>query len=260
MSEIDSITTFETADTIMYRSVDLSSTLQEENDSWLLGMEGSARQGSLYDNSGILTIIVVMFLMISLNFKDTCKLFGRFIENLRSDKKRNNAFDEPSNHETRLTILTIIQFLVYGGILLSGMSMIIHHADDSYIDNFGCIIKGIALLASYYAFEYVVYGITGYTFAGVEGSRRWYRALNATQSLAGIFLMLPALLIIFYPGSAVFAVILGAIIYFIARIIFIAKGFSIFYKNIFSSLYFILYLCTLEIIPLIYVFQLALLI
>ncbi|MDE5596138.1 MAG: DUF4271 domain-containing protein, partial [Muribaculaceae bacterium] len=41
---------------------------------------------------------------------------------------------------------------------------------------------------------------------------------------------------------------------------FIWKGFSIFYNNIFSLVYFILYLCALEIIPLIYVFQLALLI
>ncbi|MDE6240375.1 MAG: DUF4271 domain-containing protein, partial [Muribaculaceae bacterium] len=48
--------------------------------------------------------------------------------------------------------------------------------------------------------------------------------------------------------------------YLLFRLVFISNGFSIFYRNIFSLVYFILYLCTLEIIPLIYVFKLALLI
>lgn len=243
-----------------YEPVTLTSTVTKTEDNWFLGMEGSSRQGSLNGNSGILTIIVILFVILCLNFKECGKLFSRFIKVLYIDKKRQNVFDEPSNHQTRLTFLTVIQFLIYGGIILCGFMMIIKHADESYIDNFSRIIKGISILTIYYIFELCVYSVTGYTFAGYEGCRRWLRYLNATQSLAGITLMIPALLVLFYPNCVTEAVMVGGIIYFTARLIFIWKGFSIFYRNIFSLVYFILYLCTLEIIPLIYVMKLALLI
>ncbi|MDE5568563.1 MAG: DUF4271 domain-containing protein [Muribaculaceae bacterium] len=244
----------------VYEPVLLTSTITENDDNWYLGMEGSSRQGSLNGNSGILTVIVILFVVLCLNFKDCGKLFSRFIEVLRSDKKRQNVFDEPTNHQTRLTFLTVIQFLIYGGILLCGMSMVIKHADENYIDNFFRLIKSIGILTVYYIFQLCVYGVTGYTFAGPEGSRRWIRYLNATQSLAGVALMIPALLVLFYPNLSETSVAVAGFIYFTARLTFIWKGFSIFYNNIFSLVYFILYLCALEIIPLIYVFQLALLI
>ena len=41
----------------------------------------------------------------------------------------------------------------------------------------------------------------------------------------------------------------GIVLYIIARVIFICKGFIVFYDNFYSLLYFILYLCTLEIAP-----------
>ena len=233
--------------------------ISEVPDIWTSGMEGSSRQGSLTGNSGILTVIVVLFVMLSMNFKECRKLFSRFTEELRNDKKRENAFDERTGHETRLTFLTVIQFLIYAGIILCGATMIINHTDENYTGNFICITKFIGLVAIYYIFQLCAYSLTGYTFAGKEGSKKWIRALNATQSMAGVALMIPALMILFYPGSATAMITAAAIIYIIARLIFIYKGFSIFYKNIFSLVYFILYLCTLEIIPVIYVFKLALL-
>lgn len=240
-------------------NVTLTSTISEIPDKWTSGMEGSSRQGSLTGNSGILTIIVIMFVMLSMNFKECRKLFSRFTEDLRSDKKRENAFDERTSHETRLTLLTVTQFIVYAGIILCGAVMIINRTDESYMGNFIRVTKCIGLVAGYYIFQLCAYSLTGYTFAGKKGNKKWIRALNATQSMAGIALMIPALMILFYPGSAASMITTAAIIYIIARLIFIYKGFSIFYKNIFSLVYFILYLCTLEIIPVIYVFKLALL-
>ena len=244
----------------VYEPVALTSTVTKSEDSWYLGMEGSSRQGSLNGNSGILAIIVVLFVVLCLNFKDCGKLFSHFIEVIRSDKKRQNVFDEPSSHYTGLTFLTVIQFLIYGGIVLCGLMMIIKDADENYIDNFSRIVKCISILGAYYIFELCVYSITGYTFAGPEGCRRWIKSLNATQSLTGVILMIPALIVLFYPNSAIDAVLVAGFAYLAARLIFIWKGFSIFYRNIFSLVYFILYLCALELIPLIYVVKLALLI
>ncbi|MBP2690600.1 MAG: DUF4271 domain-containing protein [Muribaculaceae bacterium] len=239
-------------------TVKLTETGIEIQDNWKNGMEGSSLQNAVADKSGILTIIVVLFVSLSLNFKECKKLFTYFIEELRSNKKRANAFDEHSNHETRLTALTVMQYIVYGGIILFGIAVkSINGELTGSSFNFGDLMKVTGLFAGYYVFDTIGYAISGYTFSGKEGCKKWLRAFNASQSLAGAALMIPALIILFYPGSIHSMTVIACIIYVVPRGMFIAKWFSIFYKNIFSSVYFILYLCTMEIIPILYLYNIA---
>lgn len=233
----------------------------EYNDDWKIGLEGSSRQYSFADNSGILTIIVVLFVAVSMNFKECRKLFKHFIEELSSNKKRENAFDEHSNHESKLTLLTIIQFIVYGSIILYGIASYRTYGsmtNQSYA--FGKLMVFTGLFLFYYIFQICAYGTIGYVFAGKNGCIKWLRSFNATQSLAGAGLMLPALMTLFYPMSINSMFFVSCIIYVICKSAFIIKGFSIFYNNILSIVYFILYLCALEIIPVIYIYKFALLI
>ncbi len=241
-------------------SIQLVSTLAEIPDTWAYGIDGTSLQSPSSGNSGILTIIVILFVILSLNFKECKKLFIHFINELLNNKKRENAFDEHSNHESRLTILTIVQYLVYGGIILSGIAAT--RQGDSEIVNysFTTLMMASGLFCIYYIFQLCAYSITGYTFGGKENSLRWIRSFNASQSLAGLGLIIPALMTLFYPTATISMSIVACTVYVIARLLFISKGFSIFYKNIFSLVYFILYLCALEIIPIIYVYKVAVLI
>ena len=259
-----------TLDTALYDRTDLSaaevdtinfvSTCVEENDSWLHGMEGASRQGSLIGNSSVLSIIVIIFLFISIFFKECKKLLSRFILQMLNYRKHGSGFDEHTALETRLTILMVIQFLIYSGIVLSGATLIFSGKTDSYIGDFRFLINYIGILAVYYIFQLCAYATLGYTFADNNDTRQFLRSFNASQSMCGIALIIPSLMILFYPQELETLTLIGGIIYLLFRLVFISNGFSIFYRNIFSLVYFILYLCTLEIIPLIYVFKLALLI
>ena len=204
-------------------------------------------------------MIVVLFVIMALNFKECSKLFKRFYDELINSRRRPNAFDEHSNHETRLTMLTVINFIFYCGLILCGIHAIFYDCTELMADDLRLQLICIGISAGYYIFEVCAYGLLGYTFAGTDGGRRWLRALNASLSLAGIGIMIPSLVMLFYPGAATATVMVGATVYLTARVMFIIKGFSIFYNNIFSLVYFILYLCTLEIIPIIFVLRLALL-
>ncbi len=237
-----------------------SATVEPSVEPWHNGLDGAARQGSAIGNSGILTMIVVLFVVMALNFKECRKLFKRFYDELINSRRRPNAFDEHSNHETRLTVLTVINFIFYSGLILCGFHAQINDSTELMADDLSLQLLCIAISAGYYLFEVCAYGLLGYTFAGSDGGRRWLRALNASLSLAGLGIMIPALVMLFYPGSTAVALIIAATVYLTARVMFIIKGFSIFYNNIFSLVYFILYLCTLEIIPVIFVLRLALLI
>ena len=81
--------------------------------------------------------------------------------------------------------------------------------------------------------------------------------LNASQMLLGVVLTVPTLVALFYPGVSGVMLAIAAGLYILSRICYISKGFRIFYNNFPSLLYFILYLCTLEIIPVITILILA---
>lgn len=229
-------------------------------DSWTDGIEGTSLQVSTDGNSGILTVIVALFVILSLNFKECKKLFAHFTDELINNKKRENAFDEHSNHESRLTVLTVVQYLVYGGIILASIAVSRDDTMQTGDYNFNTLAAAIGIFTVYYLFQICAYAITGYTFSGKDNSLRWLRAFNASQSLAGLGLIIPALMTLFYPAAATAMSSVACCVYIIARLAFISKGFSIFYNNIFSLVYFILYLCALEIIPVIYVYKIAVLI
>lgn len=226
---------------------------------WTIGLEGSTRQNKLNSNSGILTLIVLLFVAISLSFKDYRKLFSKFAEEMRSShKSRGNAFDERSSHETRLMCLSILQYIVCGGIMLFALAA--RHSGVSPDDyGFTTLAAEIGVFAAYYIFDITAYSVVGYTFAGIENMKILLRRFNSSQSILGVTLALPSLMVIFYPSSSDAMIYTSVTLYALARLLFIIKGFDIFFTNIFSLLYFILYLCALEIIPLIYVYHFALL-
>ncbi len=106
----------------------------------------------------------------------------------------------------------------------------------------------------FYLFELLACTTVGYAFTDRVSAAQWRRGLNASSVLLGILLTIPTLVSLFYPSVTGAMLWVAAGLYAVSRIIYIAKGFRIFYNNFPSLLYFILYLCTLEIIPLIAIY------
>ena len=110
----------------------------------------------------------------------------------------------------------------------------------------------------YFLFMLTGYNVVGYAFGDTHKREAWLRAYNATQVPLALALTMPVTLALFDPPAAGVALIIAAVLYGLARIAFFIKGFSIFYTNISSPFYFILYLCTLEITPVIFLYSCAL--
>ena len=115
----------------------------------------------------------------------------------------------------------------------------------------------VALCGAFYLLQIITYWCVGYAFTTSSGRKMWLRGFYAVQTFLGFGLAIPALVTVFYPDAARLAVTIGAILYIFSRIVFISKGFRIFYQNYWSLLYFILYLCTLEITPLVIIYRTA---
>ena len=222
---------------------------------WQSGIEGRGRQKLSGTDSGLLTILTLIFVALAMNFRHCPRILANFVGELLTVRRRGNMFDEHTVNETRVVVLLIIQYIAYLGILLYALVAMRQPVSDSHI--FGDVARLTGLAAGYYCFQICAYNLSGYVFGTDDGRRQWLRGFNSSQSLAGLALMIPALITIFYPDAARPTLIVAACLYLTARLAFIIKGFRIFFTRIGSLVYFILYLCTLEIIPVIIVYQIA---
>ena len=246
---IESLTATDTL--AAFRATTLAATSTE---SWHDGLEPAPRANNAGSHTGLLAALAIIFIVIAYNFRHLARLVKIYTEDLVKVRHgRDNVFDERPATDFNILVLLIILFVVCGGILLSAaININIGGYDRPGPIEF--VIQVTAIVAGYYLFQLLAYQTLGYTFTPTEGRREWIRGFFASQALLGIVLALPASLTIFYPHTMGWTILAGIICYFIARIFFILKGFRIFYDRISSLLYFILYLCTLEIIPLIWVY------
>lgn len=221
---------------------------------WQTGIEAMPLQRLPGYDSGVMTLVLATLLTVSFNFRHYSSFIKSFTADIWSVRRRANIFDDPTVNERGVMMsLILLVNVAEASLIFSWM----HSAGMLH----GSPARGIAIAMAatvcYYLWQLAAYSIVGFTFAPKADKSQWLRGFNASQAMLGLTLILPALIALFYPGAAATMAVLGATLYIIARIIFIIKGFRIFHTGFSSLLYFILYLCALEITPLMAAWRLA---
>ncbi|MBO5780467.1 MAG: DUF4271 domain-containing protein [Muribaculaceae bacterium] len=224
--------------------------------SHLTGMEGTARPTSYGENSWLSSVVVAMLILLALNFNNYRRLFKNFAQDLVGMRSRNNAFDERSSNDTVAHLLIVLMLCLSEGVLLFTSKIVDFHSITNG-DVFVSTMIATAITMALYTFQIAGCKIIGYTFVDETTTTQWIRGFNASQSLLSAILIVPALIALYYPTMSFGMFVIGCVAYILARIFFLFKGFRIFYRNLSSLLYFILYLCTLEITPVIIIARVA---
>ena len=220
---------------------------------WQSGVAGVERPVTPATDSGVLAMVVAVIVMIGLNMRHVKRIFRSLPQDLLSVRRRSNAFDEHTANETRVILLLLAQTCVMEGLLM--FMWLGQSASAPTAATMMSTVAGLtALAAAYYVFQFTACATIGYVFADPVSAALWRRGLNASQVLLGLTLAVPVLISLFYPALTSKMLFLAASLYILSRFCYVSKGFRIFYDKIGSLLYFILYLCTLEIIPLILVY------
>lgn len=164
---------------------------------------------------------------------------------LLSVRRRQNVFEDSHKVPFGASVILALVFIVFGGLAL--------YCSTPFSDSPSVVgaAAGIGLAAAYYGFLWCAYNVVGYAFSTPRGRAMWVSGFVATQAVTGMLLIVPVLLLLMFPHYHAQLTAVCAVAFLVGKIIFIIKGFRIFYNNFRSILYFILYLCTLEVIPLI---------
>ena len=211
------------------------------------GLEAIPRHPLPGYDTGVMSLIIVTFLILAANFRHFKSYFKSVWNDLFSVRTRSNAFDDHTVGEDRVLWSLLILLCVCEGIIAYSALSTMEIATGNAFFTIGLLSLAAMGL---YLFQLGSYQMVGYTFTTAIGRNQWVRGFNASQAMLGLALAVPALLSLFNPNISGELAVIGASLYLVARILFIIKGFRIFYDKIFSLFYFILYLCSLEIIPL----------
>lgn len=200
---------------------------------------------------GIMILLLVAFIIISFSYKSGYKYFSNIFNDLFTVRKRQNAFEDHTFNETWILLALIFTTCILEGILLffviSAYNYDVIAGKDVFIITLICIL----ICVGYYLFQLCSYYMLGNVFDDAVGTRLWIDGYNASQVLLGMGLAPLTLILLFFPSVASTMLICSMVLYLIMRIVFICKGFRIFFNNLQSTLYFILYLCSVEIVPVI---------
>ncbi|MCM1077061.1 MAG: DUF4271 domain-containing protein [Bacteroides sp.] len=214
---------------------------------YTVGMPPAERKQLPGYDSGVLCLIIGVFLLLAYNFLHYSTFLKNFTYDLWAIRRTDDASAVRTFSETGIQMSIVMLACLSEGIIVNAAM-----SAGSVVSSLSTfiVIAALSIIAVvYYLWQLLVYRLVGYVFTDRLSAMQWLKGFNASQALLGMTLTIPALVVLFNPERASVVVTVGAVCYVLARLIFIFKGFRLFYDNFGSLLYFILYLCTLEIVP-----------
>ncbi len=199
-----------------------------------------------------MSLLLAGLLAVALCYHTGYKYLANIFHNMFSTRRRENLFEDHTVNETSILAALIANTCIVEGLLIYLAVQLTWPALAPALQ--GSVFKHIAvycaLALGFYCVQWMVYKVLGFTFSDKVGSKLWIDGFKSSQSLLGLVLLPVLVLWMLYPSSGKLLFTIATTLYVCARLIFIYKGFRIFYGNLSSILYFILYLCAVEIVPL----------
>lgn len=201
----------------------------------------------------VMGLMMLVAMAVVLSYRTGYKYLENFVRNMFSTRRRENLFDDHTVDETKiLTALIGLSCVMQGFALMVGVSLAVPSLASGILRSPALSLGlGAAVVLVYYLLQLLVYHVLGYVFTDSISTRLWIDGFKATQSLLGLLLLPVIGVMLLKPELSTPMLLVAAGLYICARLVFICKGFRIFYGNLSSIVYFILYLCSLEIVPLV---------
>ena len=215
--------------------------------------------------------LLLFFAAVCIRIKNNGKYLRALVSDLTDVRERHNAFDDTVRETSLLFMLNILWSCCVGVILYSTLVFVSLNPDlstfNSQLSTFNSVLSslrtplsttpgaciavccGIGLL--YTGVMTLAYTLVGNVFSDAVRTRMWVKGFAAAQALSTFILFPIALVLLCLPGWPPYLLIAAATTFIIAKIIFICKGFRIFFTQLSSYVLFLYYLCSLEIVPLI---------
>ena len=221
-------------------------------------VEGPSERGTDFGMSWIYLLLTLLFTIGALRVKNSPRHFHAIWSDLFETRLRSNAFDDTVD-ETMLLVILNGLWAASAGVLLWAfigitvgdnpawsMSVMLPQPVGIAVCMVACAIYVAGITAAYW--------VVGNVFTDSRRAVLWIKGAAASTAIGGVLILPPAFLVLCYPAWTPTLLIIAASVFVLCKILFICKGFRIFFDHLSSWLLFLYYLCSLEIVPLILVY------
>lgn len=218
----------------------------------------SARETPSSGMSYIFGILLLLFCITGIRFHNTRKYVTSMLHNLVAIRIRSNVFDETVRETSFLVLLNLMWSCAAGGLLYGLLCLTVA---DNPIWSLGVpalfthralsagVCMGIGVV--YTCFMAVAYYVVGCVFSDNKHAVIWLKGFAAAQGLLSFAYLPLSLLLLCWQEWTEIILWIALGLFIMSKIVFIWKGFRIFFTQFSSWLLFLYYLCSLEIVPLI---------
>jgi len=202
-------------------------------------------------STGAMALLLTSIVAVIMSYRTGYKYIENLAHYMFSIRQRENLFEDHTFNETQILGALIVNTCIAEGFMLYYAVMELHPSLCGLLQaHMALCIGGLSVLALvFYLLQLMAYRLLGYVFADSISTKLWIDGFRATQSTLGLTLLPVLVILLLYPSHHFVLLTIGASLYLLARMVFMCKGFRIFYSNLPSILYFILYLCAVEIVP-----------
>ena len=209
--------------------------------------------------------LALLFCIIGYRFKDNSRYISKLFGSLTETRLRSNVFDE-TVRETSFLVLLDLMWALSAGIILWGV-LGLTVPDNPWFSfslpqlqthRVASIAICMGIMVVYTCLMALAYVTVGAVFSDAAHAKMWAKGFAASLGLMSIIFFPLSLVLLFYPQWTEILLWIALGTFLLAKIVFIWKGFRIFFTQISSWVLFLYYLCSLEIVPLILTYLAAL--
>ena len=207
-------------------------------------------------NDIMLLVVLILLSTFAFIFHLNRPLFSKMISNINSGEQRQSIFGTTENDSFLFS-----SFMTFQTLLLCSIFIFASVTEHKYLINPDAAttftVTGILLIIIFvfYLFKKSLYALFGHIFADNSAYKMLFTNYQAIFCIWGIFLYFPVLWILLVGKYFFIAFIFIIISYLLFRTTLIFRFFYIFFNKNTRLLFFSLYLCGQEIVPLVFLYE-----
>ena len=214
------------------------------------GFDATPNPQNALNNPTLSILLIGAFLLIAISFRHSGKIFGQLF---RNPVRRQSHADETIASENRSRIALLIATFLTEGILIYNLTT--GYVSQTTGEMLGGTLLFTVLTFFYFLVQTSALSLTGYLFATPSGKQMAVSVFTTINALFGILAIIPVSLLLYYPEYQIVLLSIVGILFLLSRISFVFIATKIFFSNLYGLVYFILYLCAVEITPLLLIFD-----
>lgn len=218
------------------------------------GHEGVSKVFTLEQDDGVLALLVLCFLLFTRIFKGGFTFFKENSRLVFSTRENLNLFSETTVTEFWFNFILIFQTILLSAIILF----------DTFLESneyklpqhsFYTIILFMFTIFVFLLLKYLLYKILGYLFDIQDRVKIWLRSCTIVLSMMGIIAFVPTLMMVYSQSFHNYLLIFFLILFILSQLILFYRIITFFLQENVNFFFLIAYLCGVEIIPYIILYQ-----